>query len=344
VLNNPSRRLLLTAIAPATWGTTYLVTVDLLPPGRPLLDAAVRALPAGLVLAVIGRRIPRGSWWWRAAVLGALNIGAFFALLFVAAYRLPGGVAATLGAVQPLIVTGLASRLLGERVTRVRIGAALAGVVGVGLLVLRADARLDPVGVLAALAAAGSMATGVVLTKRWRPPVPALTLTGWQLVAGGAMLTPLALATEGLPHEITTPNVLGFAYLAVIGTGLGYVLWFRGLATLPAGNITFLGLLSPLVATCLGWLVRGQSLTPWQGLGAAVVLGSLLLVQLRPVRGASELAGADRRAQLVDVVAQDVGHQFVGARVLEHLHDDAQPGLGDLLDQPLVEGQQTDRP
>jgi hypothetical protein len=104
-----------TALAPALWGTTYLVTTRWLPHDRPLLAGTVRALPAGLLLIAAGRRLPRGEWWWKAVVLGALNIGAFFALLFVAAYRLPGGVAATLGAVQPLVVAGLSVGLLGER-------------------------------------------------------------------------------------------------------------------------------------------------------------------------------------------------------------------------------------
>ena len=103
-----------TAVAPVLWGTTYLVTTELLPEGRPLLVAALRALPAGLLLLAVTRRLPSGGWWWRSAVLGALNIGVFFALLFVAAYRLPGGVAATLGAVQPLVVAGLGAALLGQ--------------------------------------------------------------------------------------------------------------------------------------------------------------------------------------------------------------------------------------
>lgn len=268
-----------TAFAPTVWGTTYLVTVEFLPPGRPLLDAAVRALPAGVVLALLARRAPHGCWWWRSAVLGALNIGGFFALLFVAAYRLPGGVAATLGAVQPLLVTGLASRVLGERLTFTRVCAAVAGLIGVGLLVLRANARLDPVGIAAALAAAGFMATGVVLTKRWKPPVSALTLTGWQLVAGGLMLAPAALLVEGLPQHLSGRNLIGFAYLAAAGTGLAYLLWFRGLRALSAGSVTFLGLLSPLVATSLGWIFLGQSLTPWQGVGAAIVLAALVTAQ-----------------------------------------------------------------
>src|SRR5439155_8256978 len=93
--NRRSTILLTTAIAPMLWGTTYVVTTELLPPHRPLLAALLRALPAGLLLVAITRVLPRGSWWWRSLVLGTLNIGAFNALLFVGAYRLPGGVAAT---------------------------------------------------------------------------------------------------------------------------------------------------------------------------------------------------------------------------------------------------------
>ena len=125
--------ILVTAIAPSLWGTTYLVTTELLPPGRPLLAAVIRALPAGLLLVAITRRLPQGIWWWRAFVLGALNIGVFFALLFVAAYRLPGGVAATVGALQPLLVAVLSTGLLAERLSTRKLLAAIAGVAGVSV-------------------------------------------------------------------------------------------------------------------------------------------------------------------------------------------------------------------
>lgn len=94
----------LTALAPMTWGTTYIVATEFLPPGHPLLVAALRSLPVGLLLTIALRKLPQGIWWWRILILGALNIGIFQALLFVAAYRLPGGVAATTGAIQPLLV------------------------------------------------------------------------------------------------------------------------------------------------------------------------------------------------------------------------------------------------
>ena len=99
---------LLTALAPAIWGSTYIVTTQLLPPDRPFTAALLRVLPAGLLLILAGRHLPRRGEWGRLLVLSALNIGVFQALLFVAAYRLPGGLAAVLGATQPLLVMGLA--------------------------------------------------------------------------------------------------------------------------------------------------------------------------------------------------------------------------------------------
>src|ERR1700754_4243700 len=112
-----ARGLALTGLTPLVWGSTYAVTTEFLPPGRPLFTALMRALPAGLALLAVTRTLPRGAWVWRSAVLGTLNIGAFFPLLFLAAYRLPGGVAAVLGAVGPLFALAFAAALLSERPT-----------------------------------------------------------------------------------------------------------------------------------------------------------------------------------------------------------------------------------
>lgn len=287
--------LLTTAVAPAVWATTYLVTSELLPPDRPFLAGAVRALPAGLLLVAITRQLPHGAWWWRSLVLGALNIGGFFALLFVAAYRLPGGVAAAVGALQPLLVALLATAVLGQRLTARTVAAAVLGAVGVSLLVLRSQDSLDTVGVLAAVGAAASMSCGVVLAKRWPSPASLLATTGWQLTAGGLLLTPLALATEGLPPHLTAENVTGYAYLVLVGSVLGYSLWFRGLRALPATDVTFLGLLNPVVAAVLGWAALHQSLTALQLLGGAVVLVSVVVAQGRaPAATTSSVSTTDR--------------------------------------------------
>ncbi|MGY1771269.1 EamA family transporter [Blastococcus sp. SYSU D00813] len=274
---------LATAVAPVTWGTTYVVTTEWLPPDRPLLAATVRALPAGLLLVALGRRLPRGAWWGKAAVLGVLNMGAFFALLFVAAYRLPGGVAAVLGAAQPLVVAVLAVPLLGERLRGRTLRLGLLGVAGVALIVVTGPVALDPVGVLAGLAGTACMGAGVVLTKRWGRPVPVLAFTGWQLTAGGLFLLPLALAAEGLPPALTAGQAGGLLYLATVNTALAYVLWLRGVGSLPTARVSFLGLLSPVVAATAGWVLLDQVLTPLQLAGMALALATVVLAQRSPV-------------------------------------------------------------
>jgi probable blue pigment (indigoidine) exporter len=272
---NRATLLLVTALGPASWGTTYVVTTELLPPDRPLFTAAVRTLPAGLLLVAIGRTLPRGRWWWRAAVLAALNIAAFQALLFVSAYRLPGGVAATFGAAGPLVVAGLAAWLLAERPSGWQLGSGLAGVLGVGLVVLGPAAGLDPVGVGAGVLGVLAMALGTVLVRRWGRPVGLLAYTGWQLALGGLVLAPLSLVVEGAPPAVDGTAAGGYLWLAGVGTLVAYALWFRGLALLPAGQAAFLPLLSPVVATVLGWLVLAEGLTLVQAAGFVVALGAI---------------------------------------------------------------------
>lgn len=279
-----------TVLVPMVWGTTYAVTSELLPPGRPLLAATLRALPAGLVLVALTRTLPNGRWWWRSFVLGALNFTVFFAMLFTAAYRLPGGVAATVGAVQPLLVMALAVVALDERLAAGKVLAGVLGLVGVGLLVLDGDAGLDGVGVAAALVGATSMATGSTLVQRWGRPGNGMAFAGWQLTAGGLLLAPIALVGEGLPSNFTARNLCGYVYLATIGGALAYVIWFRGIAVIGAQRATFLSLLSPVLATIVG-VFLGDGLTARQFLGGAVVIASVTLVQL--VRPSAKLPARD---------------------------------------------------
>ncbi|MEL6939217.1 MAG: EamA family transporter [Cyanobacteria bacterium J06598_1] len=278
----PSARvtdILLTALAPVSWGTTYIVATEFLPSGHPLLVAAMRSLPIGLLLTIGLRKLPKGVWWLRMLILGGLNIGVFQALLFVAAYRLPGGVAATTGAIQPLLVMLFAWSILNDRPAKLSFVAAIAGFIGVGLLVLGPGAQLDPIGIVAALAGAGAMGLGTVLVKRWHPPVSLIVFTAWQLTFGGLMLLPVALITEGPFTEITRTNLWGFIYLGLIGTGLAYALWFRGIDQLNPSAVSYLGLLSPVVATLMGYFFLQETLSVVQIVGVVIVLFSVLVGQ-----------------------------------------------------------------
>ena len=285
--------LLLTALAPMIWGSTYIVTSQLLPPDRPFTAACIRALPAGVLLLLFtsrmfrrqeGRRAGGLSRFVRLLILAALNIGVFQALLFVAAYRLPGGLAAVLGSVQPLIVMLLVWAVDGVRPLAATLLSAVAGVIGMAMLLLSPQTVFDGLGIGAALLGAVCMATGVWLTRRWQMDMPVLALTGWQLLLGGLMLLPLALWVD-LPLPVLTPVQWGaYAYLCVAGALVAYALWFRGLGRLPVEAAASLGLLSPLTAVLLGWVLLGQSITGVAGVGLVIVLASVFGVQWSTAR------------------------------------------------------------
>jgi probable blue pigment (indigoidine) exporter len=268
------------ALTPIIFGTTYLLTTEFLPPGRPLLAALMRSLPTGLVL-IIGSPIPSRRWMARFFVLSVLYASGLFPLLFIAAYRLPGGVAAVINSLSPLLVVVISVPLLRTRIRAIQIVAGILGAIGVGLLVLRSDARLDAVGLIAMAGAVIMFSVATVLTKRWGHPEPmtSIGVTGWIFLLAGLTLLPVTLLIEGLPDHLTARNIAGLVYLVLISGILAYALWFWGLQRLSASAVTFLTLLNPVTAALLGWVVLDQRFNHWQVLGAVLILISVVLGQ-----------------------------------------------------------------
>lgn len=278
----PWKWVLLCASAPAVWGTTYVVTTELLPAGYPVWSSALRALPAGIIGLLICRQLPWGEWWWKSLVMGLLNMGMFFPLLFISAYRLPGGLASVLIACQPLFVAALGYLILKEAPTIWRIVWGLIGIAGIAMMVLDSDAVVDTWGIVAGIIGAGSMAAGIVLFKKWHRPVGGLTWASWLLAWAGVMLIPASFLFEGGPPPIDASAGLGYAWLGIVGALLTYWAWFGGLGKLPVSAASFLPLLSPIVATLLGIILLQQFLGVVQWIGFTICLLAIVCAQLPP--------------------------------------------------------------
>ncbi|MDT9594676.1 EamA family transporter [Nocardioides zeae] len=283
---------LVTAVAPVAWGSTYYVTRQFLPADAPLWGAAVRAVPAGLVLLAVARALPRGSWWWRAGVLGVLNVGVFFLLVYVAAQRLPSSIAAVVMAAAPLVMAAMAWALHGDRPRARAVAAAVVGLVGVVLVVEGARGEVDALGLGASLAALLSSSLGFVLARRWSAvhPVPVVASTAWQLLAGGGALVVVAAVADGAPPVPSAVEAAAFAYVSLVATALAFVCWFVGLARLDVASVGVVGLLNPVTGVLLGTLLAAEHLSLPQLVGVAVVLGAVAVATGRSGRAAGPRA------------------------------------------------------
>ena len=243
---------------------------------RPLFAALVRALPVGLLLLAISRRLPRVIWWWRAIVLGVCNIGLFFPLIFLAAYHLPGGLAATVQAASPLAVMALAAGI--GTSGRARSGSArpwsawsvsrsscssprarstLSAWSGVRLGArLRARLRAGQ-----ALAGPGGHADAGVLAVGRRWPGAAAGRAARRGPAAGRRRPPSASSGSAWSAPSSPTSAVPWA------------------ARMAAGAVSLVGLVNPVVGTVLGVVFAGELFGWPQALGMALVLAGVLAGQ-----------------------------------------------------------------
>lgn len=271
------RWVLVAAIAPIAWGTTYYVTRHHLPDGYPLHGAAIRALPAGLLLLAACRRLPRGEWWWKSVMLGVLNMSAFFVLVYLAAQLLPTSVASVIMATSSITMMLMAWAMVAERPGALPLIGAALGIGGVSAMLLGGTQQASTTGVLASAAAMVMSSFGYVLAKRWSGQAPALASTSWQLLAGGAVLLPVAFAVEGAPPPVDVTSAAAFAYISVIGTAIAFAAWFGALQRLSAGTVGLVGLLNPVTGVAMGTMLAGESLSGRQLGGIAMVVTGIAL-------------------------------------------------------------------
>lgn len=269
----------LAVMAPVVWGSTYFVTQKWLPGADPVWLAAVRVgIPALFMVWLV----PVPVWQKfgvRLLLMSLLNISLFSGLLFYSISVLPGGVAATLVATLPLQVI-LLRLLAGQGAEVTHLLAAVGGVIGVGMLLWRADTELALPGIVAALSAAFVMAAGVLMASRYSADIKPLQLTAAQISLGGVCLLVFA-GLSGHPFpEVTQEGVIAMFWMGPVGMGVAYWAWFRAMASVPVHKLAFLGLLNPVVAVLGGVVIMGEMLTSGQLVGMAIILCCVILAQL----------------------------------------------------------------
>jgi len=284
---NTARALPLVLVLTLVWGTNWALFPIAVREVSVWTFRAVSLTAAGVLLLAFARicgisiRIPRAHW---PAVAGAAvvylviwNLASTYAAILI-----PSGQAAILGFTMPMWTVLVTWAWFGEKPTgRMKLAIALAAL-GVGLLLVPArGAYADaPAGFVLGLAAGLGWALGTVILKRAVVPVPALVLTGWQLLVAAVPLAAGALWI-GWGHwfQPSWQSVFVIAYIAVVPMAIGNAAWFAIVGLLPASVAGLSSVMVPIVAMLTGAVVHAEPLGPWQ-LGAMACCGSALALAL----------------------------------------------------------------
>jgi drug/metabolite transporter (DMT)-like permease len=283
------------------WGGTFFCTEIALGEVQPSTLVLGRVGIAALALLALvhasGHRMPReASLWVSFLVMGALNNLIPFSLIFWSQLEITGGLASILIATTPLFTVLLAHFLTGdERITPTRLAGLALGIAGVVVMIGPEALRglgLHLLAQLAVLGAALSYAFAGLYGRRFRGQPPLVTAAG-QVSASALMMLPVILLLAGpwtgpLPGATTWAAILG---IALLGTALAYILYFRILASAGATNLLLVTFLIPVSAVLLGVVVLGERLDPEHVLGMGLIGLGLAAIDGRPVRRLGRVLG-----------------------------------------------------
>jgi drug/metabolite transporter (DMT)-like permease len=265
------------------WGSTYLgieLTGETIPP---LFAVSVRFLIAGGLMAGFAawRRGPRVLRVSRAELGASVLVGALLpganALLFIAERHVPTGLSALIIGSVPLWVV-LLRTATGDRPRAPALAGVAVGFAGLVLLV-RPSGGAPLWSLLLVLCSAVMWATGSFLSGRLPLPRDAFAATALEMLAGGVILLPVALATTH-PHvsQFSSRSIFGFVYLVTVGSLVGYTAYVWLLDNAPIGRVATYAYVNPVVAIALGALVLHESLSWTIGAGAVLVLACVAIV------------------------------------------------------------------
>jgi len=265
------------------WGSTYLgieLTGETIPP---LFAVGVRFVLAGMLMAGLTVWL-RGAGAFsvtRAQLGSVLLVGALLpganAVLFVAERHVPTGVASLIFGSVPLWLVILRT-FTGDRPPRAALAAVGIGFGGLVLLV-RPTGGAPLWGLLIVVCSALMWATGSFLSSKLPMPGDAFAAAALEMLAGGAILLPIGLATTH-PHfsEFSARSIGGFFYLVTFGSVVGFTAYVWLLDNAPLGTVATYAYVNPIVAVALGAIVLHENLTWTIGLGALLVLACVAVV------------------------------------------------------------------
>ncbi len=272
------------------WGSTYLAIRFAVQSMPPFLMASTRFLIAGTLLFIArrlaGDPLPRKFEARSAGIVGLfLLLGGNGAVVW-AEQTVPSGLAALMVSSSPLWMMLIEAALPGGRKPHRRaVMGIILGFSGVILLMWPGQSdgllQVNPWGAAVLVFAALIWSIGSIFSRYTRLPASPLMGSAVEMLVGGAALGLLGALTGEFSKlnlsGITTPSLLGLAYLIIFGALVGYSAYTWLLQVAPTSLVSTYAYVNPLVALAIGALIGNEALSPRTLIAAAVIIGSVAL-------------------------------------------------------------------
>lgn len=264
------------------WGATYLgmeIAIESIPP---FLMASIRFFVAGAILFALFR--PRSTrptlrHWISAAIVGTFLLVGGNALVAVAQTRIDTGVAALIVATFPLWIAIFDFAANGRRLRPLSVVGVLVGFAGIALLI-RPGGDIDLVGALICLFAPISWTIGSLYARGARLPDSPLLGSGMEMLAGGALLAGVGIASgERLDvGAVSGRSWLALAALILFGSIVAYSCYVWLLTVAPTELVSTYAYVNPVIAVSLGAVVLEEAITAWVLLAGTAIVASVVLI------------------------------------------------------------------
>jgi len=236
------------------------------------------ALVAALRLAFPWHRDARRTYF-----SGALGLYGAMLCIYWAAQYVPSGLIAVLFGLSPLVTALLAQPLLGERALNpARLSGMLLALAGL-VAIFGASLALGPhmaQGLMGLLTGVLLQSLSMVLVKRYGAELPSLTVTsGALLVATPLFFLTWLIFDHHAPAVLPARALMSIVYLGVVGSLIGFTLFYYVLKRVTANTSALITLVTPVLALLLGAVINHEHVGARIWAGTALVLAGLALHQ-----------------------------------------------------------------
>ncbi|GGW90394.1 DMT family transporter [Alteromonas halophila] len=264
------------------WGGSFIFMRVAAPEFGIYVLVAIRTVLATLVLLpflIAARAVKECRQHWLAiALVGMVNTAIPFVLFNYSSLHLEAGVNAILNATAPMFGALTAWLWLGDRLNRVAVGGLVLGFAGVAVISQQkvGEGTVSIAPILAALVATTCYGLAASMMKRWLWGVKPIAVAAGSQAMASLMLLPSAIMTlpSTLPGQAAWLNAVA---LAVLGTGIAYILYFYLIGSVGPAKAITVAYLVPVFGIIWGLIFLGESLSVWSMAGGAMILTGVAL-------------------------------------------------------------------